>query len=95
MRAYCRTELMKMACISLYYNPQGAMQSMEQLQATQQIFQTLFTSLSETQPGEEGEEPMKTHFRGLHDQVYLCTPEWGRYMNDACLHAYMHACVRL
>ena len=39
MRAYCRTELMKMASICLYYNPQGALLSMEQTGCTQQIFQ--------------------------------------------------------
>ena len=141
MRAYCRTELMKMASICLYYNPQGALLSMEQTGCTQQIFQAslsglvehdhglaqalwtradtcdigwsvrglrvaggrlwtrsvmdglercrlccamnaecearahgselgqvFFSSLAETARGEEGEEPYKTHFRGLHDQ---------------------------
>jgi hypothetical protein len=28
MRNYCRTELMKMMCICLYYNPLGALQSL-------------------------------------------------------------------
>lgn len=39
MKAYCRTELMKMAAICLYYNPQGALQSLEQLGATASLFQ--------------------------------------------------------
>ena len=68
MRNYCRTELMKMMCICLYYNPLGALQSLEGLGATQQLFQTLFTSLSDTQSSEDGQEQLKTHFRGLHDQ---------------------------
>jgi hypothetical protein len=41
---------------------------MEHLGATQHLFQTFFSSLAETMTGEEGEEAMKTHFRGLHDQ---------------------------
>jgi hypothetical protein len=44
MRAYCRTELMKMAAICLYYNPQGTLLSMEQTGCTQQIFQASASS---------------------------------------------------
>lgn len=58
-----------MAAICLYYNPQGALQSLEQLGATASLFQTFFSSLSETMAAEsEGDVPTKTHFRGLHDQ---------------------------
>ena len=68
MRAYCRTELMKMACICLYYNPQGALQSLEQQGGTQTLFHMLFWALADSQAGEPDEAPSKTHFRGLHDQ---------------------------
>ena len=33
-----------------------------------ELGQVFFSSLAETARGEEGEEPYKTHFRGLHDQ---------------------------
>jgi hypothetical protein len=68
MRAYCRTELLKMVSICLYYNPQGALQSLEQLQCTTKIFQTMFWALNDAQADEDDGEVCKTHFRGLHDQ---------------------------